>query len=92
MNGPIILLAILGVANGFIQAAMLASSHPAVAQTLAALRPIGGRRAAHAFEVLVLIAAMAFAKAGSASVTLFYAVYTAINAVGLWALSQSPPR
>lgn len=89
MTSPIILLAIMGVANGFIQAAMLASSHPAVAQTLAALRPIGGRWAAHGFEVLVLIAAMAFAKAGSSSVTAFYAGYTAINAVGLWALGRA---
>lgn len=92
MTAPVILLAILGIANGFIQAAILASPHPAVAQTLAALRPIGGKWAAHAFEILVLIAAMAFAKAGSTSVTLFYAVYTVINAVGLLALSKSPPR
>lgn len=82
------LIFLMGVANFALHRAVLEGRGPVFAELAAAMRRTGGRWGTYALEYVFLVAALWFARAGSATVLFIYGLYTAFNAGGYMLLRQ----
>jgi hypothetical protein len=77
---------ILGIANFYLHKAVAESGHPFVEETKRYFDGQFGPYGSYAIELALLIGALWLANAGSWTVLLLYAAYTAINGVACWLL------
>lgn len=79
----LILTFLLGVANFILHRAVLESGHPLL-ETMAGFFQLMGGKAAFILEFALLLGAMLLVAQGREGWALFYAAYTAANAVAAW--------
>ena len=73
----------LGIGNFAVHQAVLASDHPLLGRVSLFFQLLGGRFSLFV-EFIVLVGAMLLAAQGSYGWALFYACYTAVNALAAW--------
>ncbi len=82
----------MGISNFYFHRAVMEGEGPVFAELSQTLKRFGGGYGSYALEFAFLLAALWFARQGSAMVLFFYGLYTAFNVGGYLMLKQMNGR